>query len=174
MICRRLVYDWDHPGTGRVKEIEVKEHAYSYSGKTPCTGSIKCMFCGVHKEDEEEQHKHDDTPKNIMKSDFHTGFFKTLLWAEGLEDRYTIQNIKKADFDRLSQECDTFMHYNEKFFPGKEFSAGMDFYLTRQRHGAGFWDGDWKEHGDILTKASHLYRKLSVTPDEEEGTIEIS
>lgn len=41
--------------------------------------------------------------------------------------------------------------------------AGFDFYLTRQGHGSGFWDGDWSEpHGDTLTEASgysgdHVY-----------------
>lgn len=32
-------------------------------------------------------------------------------------------------------------------------SAGQDFSLTRNGHGAGFWDGDWGE-GDKLTTAS--------------------
>lgn len=26
-----------------------------------------------------------------------------------------------------------------------------DFWLTRNGHGCGFWDGDWPEHGDELT-----------------------
>ncbi len=26
--------------------------------------------------------------------------------------------------------------------------AGHDFWLTRQGHGAGFWDGDWPDHVD--------------------------
>jgi hypothetical protein len=35
-------------------------------------------------------------------------------------------------------------------------SAGHDFWLTRERHGAGFWDGDWT-HGDELTKIAHSF-----------------
>jgi len=30
--------------------------------------------------------------------------------------------------------------------------AGIDFHFTRNGHGAGFWDGDWEEHGDRLTE----------------------
>jgi hypothetical protein len=36
--------------------------------------------------------------------------------------------------------------------------AGHDFWLTRNYHGAGFWDGDWPETiGRRLTEASHAY-----------------
>jgi hypothetical protein len=30
--------------------------------------------------------------------------------------------------------------------------AGHDFWLTRNGHGCGFWDGDWPKHGDALTE----------------------
>lgn len=30
--------------------------------------------------------------------------------------------------------------------------AGHDFWLTRNGHGSGFWDGDWPVNGDILTR----------------------
>ncbi len=37
--------------------------------------------------------------------------------------------------------------------------AGHDFWLTRNGHGAGFWDGDWPEPaGDVLTTLSKTYR----------------
>jgi len=29
--------------------------------------------------------------------------------------------------------------------------------MTRNGHGAGFWDGDWPDDGDRLTKASEAY-----------------
>ena len=33
-----------------------------------------------------------------------------------------------------------------------------DFWLTRNKHGAGFWDGDWApEVGKRLTDAAHAY-----------------
>jgi hypothetical protein len=33
---------------------------------------------------------------------------------------------------------------------------GHDFWLTRNRHGAGFWDGDY-ENGDAITEIVHKY-----------------
>jgi hypothetical protein len=36
--------------------------------------------------------------------------------------------------------------------------AGHDFWLTRNRHGAGFWDGDWpKDAGRRLTDQAHPF-----------------
>ena len=33
--------------------------------------------------------------------------------------------------------------------------AGHDFWLTRNGHGAGFWDGDWPlPYADLLDKAA--------------------
>lgn len=39
-----------------------------------------------------------------------------------------------------------------------DFQAGSDFWLTRNRHGAGFWDGDWPEtQAEALTEAAHAF-----------------
>lgn len=55
----------------------------------------------------------------------------------------------------------------------KEDRAGFDFYLTRNGHGAGFWDGDWSEpHATILSDASEGYGDEYVYEDED-GTISI-
>lgn len=35
---------------GRVKKVECKQHSYSFSGKIPCTGNERCIFCGKIKE----------------------------------------------------------------------------------------------------------------------------
>ena len=40
----------------------------------------------------------------------------------------------------------------------KAAQAGHDFWLTRNGHGAGFWDGDWSEpYGGMLSKGSEHY-----------------
>ena len=36
-------------------------------------------------------------------------------------------------------------------------SAGHDFWLTRNHHGAGFWDRGLGEVGRKLTEAAHVY-----------------
>jgi hypothetical protein len=44
-----------------------------------------------------------------------------------------------------------------------EESAGHDFWLTRNGHGAGFWDGDWKEpHGTALDRLAKLFLQINL------------
>ena len=38
---------------------------------------------------------------------------------------------------------------------GEEAQHGHDFWLTRNRHGAGFWDREYGAVGDRLTNAAH-------------------
>jgi len=35
-----------------------------------------------------------------------------------------------------------------------------DFWLTRNRHGAGFWDGDY-ENGEVLTDIAHSFGEVN-------------
>lgn len=52
-----------------------------------------------------------------------------------------------ADFCRQTAEClGLDLTLDEQ--------AGSDFFFTRERHGCGFWDGDWPEIGDTLTDIS--------------------
>ena len=62
----------------------------------------------------------------------------------------------------MARECKDFMaaqagplaHYSEMF--GMEY-AGHDFWLTKNGHGAGFWDRGIGETGRALTDAAHVY-----------------
>ena len=48
----------------------------------------------------------------------------------------------------------------------KAGQAGHDFWLTRNGHGAGFWDGDWSEnYADLLSKGAEAYGKVDVFDD---------
>jgi hypothetical protein len=41
--------------------------------------------------------------------------------------------------------------------------AGHDFWLTRNGHGAGFWDGDWTEPAaTILTNAAKAFDECNL------------
>lgn len=57
-----------------------------------------------------------------------------------------LDNIPELD----NEDCD----HRESVYS----NAGHDFCLTRNRHGAGFWDGDWKEpFASIATKVSESF-----------------
>jgi hypothetical protein len=53
---------------------------------------------------------------------------------------------------------------------------GHDFWLTRNGHGAGFWDrftnGDGARHGRILTDAAHSYGESYLYVADDGETIE--
>jgi len=60
---------------------------------------------------------------------------------------------------RAAEDCEAFKRDNAADLEGADMAqAGHDFYLTRNRHGAGFWDGDYpKDVGDRLTAACRPY-----------------
>lgn len=47
--------------------------------------------------------------------------------------------------------------------------AGHDFWLTRNGHGAGFWDGDWPEpQADLLDKAAKAVGELDLFTGDDD------
>jgi hypothetical protein len=54
-----------------------------------------------------------------------------------------------------------------------EASIGHNLLLTRNRHGAGFWDCGWGERGDRLTDAAHVYGETSAYVGDD-GKIYVS
>jgi hypothetical protein len=63
--------------------------------------------------------------------------------------------------ERLKADCTSFWHrMNYYLEPANQTAsqAGHDFWLTRNGHGAGFWDGEWpKPYDDMLTKLAEAY-----------------
>lgn len=59
----------------------------------------------------------------------------------------------------MRRDCRAFAKAHAEVIRGKEEQAGHDFWLTRNRHGAGFWDrGDyWPNGGKDLTDWAHAY-----------------
>lgn len=51
--------------------------------------------------------------------------------------------------------------------------AGHDFSLTRNGHGAGFWDGDWPLNGDLLTQVCKSYGPINLYIGDD-GMLEFS
>jgi len=105
------------------------------------------------------------------------GLIETLLWCsadgdEPLDRNYDISNVAASDIERLSAEFDTFKEAAdavaftvdmgetslEELGPLRHDvdNVAYDYILTRNHHGAGFWDGDWAEIGDELTKLAQL------------------
>lgn len=82
-----------------------------------------------------------------------------------IEDCVDFQTANRADLDEVS---DTY-HVDDA-------RHGVDFWLTRNGHGAGFWDRGYGELGDKLTKAAEVYGVVDVygpeTTDQGDSTDE--
>lgn len=105
-----------------------------------------------------------------MPSKFVQSYIETALWSSTDSDGVPLDDSKYADAElatetlkRFEADCEKFQEQGAKLFP--EYFAGRmaeitahDFWLTRNRHGAGFWDGDYpKEIGEALTELAHSF-----------------
>ncbi len=72
-----------------------------------------------------------------------------------MEDNYASDSIHPDSLVSMVADCVSFIVDNREWIRGNHEQAGHDFWLTRNGHGAGFWDGDWPENdGAILEAAS--------------------
>ena len=92
---------------------------------------------------------------------FTLAYVEALFWTLTDEDGNPMDHLGLHDLadDALAAimgECAAFQEHAGSLIAGHESQAGHDFWLTRNGHGAGFWDrgelyGDNGE-GDTLTK----------------------
>lgn len=100
---------------------------------------------------------------------FTSAYLEAMLWSSidddgnPLDQGYTLDDLDPGSKERSKADCATFICHVDHELNGKYEQAGHDFWLTRNRHGSGFWDGDWgKERGERLTKASHAFPEQSL------------
>ena len=106
-----------------------------------------------------------------------SGYVDTALWAGSDENGHSLER----NHDARDIEADAWLELLEDIrsfalevgeigggMVGTVASAervGHDFYLTRNRHGAGFWDGDYPDElGRRLTDAAHVYGTSELMP----------
>lgn len=101
---------------------------------------------------------------------FTLAYIECSLWAstdfsddsggEPLDANYSLDDIAPDTLAEMVRDCESFRSDNAEtmgeFSRADDERAGHDFWLTRNRHGAGFWDGAWrKDIADRLTEYSH-------------------
>ena len=116
---------------------------------------------------------------------FINAYLVTALWSSNdesnpetggdpLDQNYSIDDIAPTDLKTLRAQCVNFLAAQQagdiikdaietgKVACGPDFDewgrAGHDFWLTRNGHGAGFWDGDWPE--PQATQLTKICRQL--------------
>ena len=115
--------------------------------------------------------------------DFTTAFIECALWSSTdrsddsggspLDDNYGPEDIEPGTLAEMVRECEEFQAGNRAHLDAAEMTdeqAGHDFWLTRNRHGAGFWDRGLGKVGQLLTDAAHAYGSVDLYVTDS-GTI---
>lgn len=101
---------------------------------------------------------------------FLTAYIESALWSSLDDTRGGIPLDRNYGNDDFASETITAMESDclEFFQLGglgemtneQQKKAGHDFWLTRNHHGAGFWDGEWPtEKGIELTALAHTFKE---------------
>ena len=102
--------------------------------------------------------------------EFTKAYIAAALWStpdhegegEFLDENYSPDDLHPDTLQAITEDCEQFQAQNRALIQNDLGQAGHDFWLTRNGHGAGFWDGDWPEHGDALTRDCEAYGEVDL------------
>ncbi len=101
-------------------------------------------------------------------SHFFSAYLECALWSthdestpdggEPMDSNYGVEDIDETCMENMIRECGEFIDANRADLDSLSAAqAGHDFWLTRNGHGAGFWDRGLGEVGKRLSKACEPY-----------------
>lgn len=104
---------------------------------------------------------------------FFAQYVATALWSsndestddggEPLDKNYDAGDLAPETAAAMRQDCEKFLAAHAAIIGDDEEQAGHDFWLNRNGHGAGFWDGDWPEPAaTTLDKASKAFGEVDL------------
>ena len=101
---------------------------------------------------------------------FVNAYLECALWSTNAEDGTPLDSECETDdiaaeaLASMRADCDAFVAANAADVSrvANDDRAGHDFWLTRNGHGAGFWDRGLGELGERLTKASKAFGECSL------------
>ncbi len=103
--------------------------------------------------------------------DFTNAYIEAALWAECDDNDVPFDNryeIAPGTLAAMIADCERFQQENSADLnlydhgTSSTANAGHDFWLTRNRHGAGFWDRGDEAVYERLTQAAHAYGEVSL------------
>lgn len=108
--------------------------------------------------------------------DFTQAYIECLLWqatddnGEPL-DMYCTDDLAPDDLAAIVEDCTSFQESHSELLDqaGNDEQNGHDFCLTRNGHGAGFWDRGYGKVGNDLSEACKPYGTMDV--EEFEGKL---
>lgn len=112
----------------------------------------------------------------MSEESFFDAYVTAALWSSNdesrddggdpLDENYSAGDISLATLEAMRVDCDKFQTDNAAALESAgltEAQAGHDFWLTRNGHGCGFWDGDWPEpQATQLTSAAETFGEFNL------------
>jgi hypothetical protein len=106
-------------------------------------------------------------------TNFLADYMECALWSstdnsddsggEPLDRNYTTDDFAPGEEQKARTDCENFMQQAEAAGLQLNEKAGHDFWLTRNHHGDGFWDGDYdKATGERLTEIAQTFGETSI------------
>ena len=100
-----------------------------------------------------------DVVDRVYKDAFLFAYFEAALWSSSdesneqggdpMDENYGLEDFDRETLKNMMAEARMWRRSVEPILEDlegfEESQVGHDFWLTRNRHGAGFWDGDWPE-----------------------------
>ena len=96
-------------------------------------------------------------------------YVEAALWSstddndQPLDRNYSWTDMAEDTLQEIIDDCHALQEASGDDLAGNYRKGGYDFWLTRNGHGAGFWDGDWPEaEGERLTEASKAFGEYNL------------
>lgn len=110
--------------------------------------------------------------------DFTRAYVTAMLWSttssntdHPFDRDYEESDLTYEAIADIVEECAWFQEEYKEHIEYRWRQAGHDFWLTREGHGAGFWDGDWEEPAaTVLTDACKPFKE-NASVWEENGEL---
>lgn len=103
------------------------------------------------------------------REDFIAAYITAALWSstdqdgEPLDNSYAEEHIAPETLAKIRADCMEFMiEAGDNLVGISAESAGHDFWLTRNRHGTGFWDRGYGPLGIKLTNIAQSYGEVDL------------
>ena len=102
-------------------------------------------------------------------SEFFSQYQETALWSDTdesgtpLECHYDQDSFSSEADEAMLADCRIFFDaHKDKFNELEPRKAAHSFWLTRNKHGAGFLDGDYPNNGEALAKACKSMGEVTI------------
>lgn len=101
---------------------------------------------------------------------FLAAYIECALWSSTHQDNdipldatHGPNSLTRELKNQMVADCEKFLAEAALYIGESEAEqAGHDFWLTRNGHGAGFWDGDWGDRGDALTAICEKFGEVDL------------